>query len=234
LTLGSGASQRPRFLEHVTALGRPRLEAAVAEERRALADFSRVELTGSGVAEIALGEESAVSVSAAEGALPDVVTEVRNGVLTLGVKPGAFPAGPPVRYSVSARRVVSVASSGSGDVSVKSTLAADELELRTEGSGEIAAAVAAKTLNVKIAGSGDVDIGGTADRLSVVVLGSGNVNARGLSGGSAGASVSGSGNVELGSFEAVDAEIAGSGDVVYAGSPRVAGRVLGSGKLRSR
>lgn len=228
--------RRPRFLEHFTALSRQRIEATgkIAEERRPLGDFTRIELTGSGSVELVLGEENAVSVRADESALPRAETIVRDGVLTLGMAPGVSFAGSPVRYAVTAKRVVEVKTSGSGDVSVKSSLVADELALRSEGSGDIAATVTAKKLNVTIAGSGDVDLGGNSTELSIAILGSGSVNARNLSGRSANVNVAGSGDVELGSFETIEANVAGSGDVVYDGSPRVTSRILGSGKLRSR
>lgn len=237
VTRGLDDSRRPpRLLEHLTSLERKRVPASgtIAEERRQLGDFSRVELNGSGSVEIVLGEESGVSVRADRNVLAHVETEIRDGVLMLGVKPGIHFTGTQISYAVTAKNLAMVKTSGSGDVRIEAPLETDELELRSEGSGEIEAQVKTRKLSIKIAGSGDVDLGGSSEDLSISILGSGSVDARKLSGRSANANVAGSGDVELGSFETIEANIAGSGDVVYDGAPRVTSRVLGSGKLRSR
>jgi hypothetical protein len=237
VTRGLDGSRRPtRFLEHVTTLGGHRIEASgeIAEERRAVGEFSRVELTGSGSVEIVQGDQPGVAVRADRNLLSRVETEVRDGTLMLGLKPGVLFSGGKVVYTVSAKNLTLVKTSGSGDIAARLPLTADELELRSEGSGEISAEVKTGKLTVKIAGSGDVDLSGSADSLSIVILGSGSVKAPDLSGRSADANMAGSGDVELGTYETLDAKIAGSGDVVYGGSPRVTSRVLGSGQLRSR
>jgi hypothetical protein len=226
----------PKLLEHVSSFRRHRIEASgnMAEEVRALGEFTRVELSGSGTVEIVSGESNSVVVRADRNVLSNVETEVRDGVLRLNVKSGVRFSGAPVAYTVSAGLISGVKTSGSGNIRIRTPLAAAEVELRSEGSGKIEAPVKTKSLKVLIAGSGDVELDGAAESVSLAILGSGSVKAPALSGRSVKANVAGSGDVELGIYESIDANIAGSGDVVYAGSPRVTSRVLGSGKLRSR
>jgi hypothetical protein len=230
------ARRSPRLLEHFGPFSHESVRASgtVVEERREIGDFTRVDLDGSGSVEIVLGGENAVTVSADRNLMPYVETEVKDGVLRLGVKPGIRFPGTRISYGVSAKTLEMIKASGSGDIKVKTPLASERLELRSEGSGNIRADVQAKKVTVHIAGSGDVDVGGAAEDLAVTILGSGSVKARDLAGRSAAVNVAGSGSVEVGMFETIEANIAGSGDVVYSGAPRVTSHVLGSGKLRSR
>ncbi|MFA6504900.1 MAG: head GIN domain-containing protein [Treponemataceae bacterium] len=224
------------FLEHFMSNQRSLIEASgtVVEERRVVGDFTRIELNGSGSVTLVAGLETAVSVKTDKNLLPFVETEVADGVLRISIKPGVRFSIAPVSYTVSAKRIESIKSNGSGNVVMDAPLSGDTLKLFSEGSGKIRAVVKAKKLEVQIAGSGDVVVTGAAEDLSLIILGSGNVKAAGLSGRKTDANVAGSGNVELGIFDSIEANIAGSGDIVYSGSPRVSSRVLGSGKLRSR
>lgn len=210
------------------------LSGKTAEERRVVAPFTRIELNGSGQVELSLGGEEAVVVSADEAALSFVETEVRDGVLVLGVKHGAPPRLGSVRYAVSAKSVDELKISGSGDVKVTGTMTGESVRFLSDGSGDLSAAVELAKAEVRIRGSGDVELSGRAGALDIGIFGSGNVDAEELSGDAVDANVAGSGSVELGAFGTVNAKIAGSGDVVYKGSAKVSSQIFGSGKVRSR
>ncbi len=232
----NGPIRMPAFIEDAAAGKRKLIEASgtIVAEKRPLGEFSRIELSGAGRVTVALGGENAVTVSADAAVLPYVSSEVKDGTLRLRLKPGVRASGPAVSFTVSAKSVSFVKTSGSGDIAVESTLAADSIELRSEGSGDISARVDAKNVEAVIAGSGSISLGGRAERLDLSILGSGGVKAEKLDGRRLDVKVMGTGGVEVGSFEEIEANIAGSGDVVYSGNPRVSSRVLGTGKLRSR
>lgn len=210
------------------------LSGKTVQERRVVAPFTRVELNGSGQVELAFVDEEAVTVSADEAALPFVETEVQGGVLVLGVKHGAPSRLGSVRYAVSAKSVVELKISGSGNVKVTGKMTGESVRFLSDGSGDLSADVDLRSAEVRIRGSGDVELSGKAGTLNIAIFGSGDVDAENLSGDAVDANVAGSGNVDLGAFGTVNARIAGSGDVVYQGSAKVSSQILGSGKVRSR
>lgn len=212
----------------------PTPSGKVVEVRRQLPEFSRVELNGSGQVVVVLDDDPGVVIAADESIVSQVITEVRGEVLYLGLRPGIRVADGSVRYSVSAGTLESVKTTGAGDVRIEGIVKADDLDLISEGSGKIYAQVAVEDLDVKIAGSGDVSVSGQSEELEVSILGSGNVRAAELSGAEANINVAGSGDVDIGLYESVEANIAGSGDVSYEGSPKVSTKIFGSGKIRGR
>jgi len=210
------------------------LSGKMAEERRPLGAFSKIELTGSGKLILNLDAQPGALIKADERLLPVVVSEVRGDTLHLGPRPGALFSGGTIVYEISAQSVELVRTSGSGDVEINGTVTGDELTLQSEGSGKIRAKVDVKELESRIAGSGDVDISGKAEDFSLLILGSGNVRGQELSGEKIKANIAGSGNVDLGTYKEIDVNIAGSGDLSYSGNPKLSTRVAGSGKVRSR
>ena len=237
VTQGLGSPNNPpRFLEHFRSGGPLSVgtSGVVSEESRVLADFTRIELSGSGSVRLTVGGDSAVVVKTDKNMLQFVESEVRDGVLHLGVKRGAPFFMTPVSFAVSAKRVESIRTSGSGDVSVETPISGDNVKFVSEGSGKLRAAFQAKKVEAQISGSGDMALSGAVEDLSLSIRGSGNVKASNLSGRKLAADIAGSGSVDMGVFETIDANIAGSGDIVYSGTPRVTSRILGSGKLRAR
>jgi len=235
-SLGSPSRLRlPDFgIKELIADSKIELSGKMAEERRPLSAFSKIELTGSGKLIVNLDAQPGALIKADENILPMVVSEVRGDTLHLGPRPGALFTGGTIVYEISAQSVELVRTSGSGDIEINGIVTGNELALQSEGSGKIRAKVDVKELESRIAGSGDVEVSGTAEDFSLLILGSGNVRGKELSGEKVKANIAGSGNVDLGTYKEIDVNIAGSGDLSYTGNPKLSTRVAGSGKVRSR
>jgi len=87
-------------------------------------------------------------------------------------------------------------------------------------------------LGLRMTGAGSVELRGSAAELSASCTGACKVLARDLLVGAAKVNLTGSGRIEVGVKEEIDASITGEGSILYWGSPRVAQRVSGSGNVR--
>lgn len=156
---------------------------------------------------------AAVTVTGEKAVVPRLLTEVRDGVLTVSADRS---------YDSRSRLVV--------DVTTRSLTA---VELR--GSGEITvSALDASTFRALLSGSGTITLDGRVDDLSARIGGSGSVQAAGVRARTVSADIGGSGDIDVTASEALDARIAGAGAVRYAGSPRVTTTITGAGSVTQR
>lgn len=181
---------------------------------RAVAGFSAIHVAGSATVLVDRTGTESLTITADDNLLPLFTSEVKDGVLTLGVAKGkSFQGKAPVyRITVAALREIEIA--GAGDVT------ANNLD--------------GDSLVVKIAGSGDVKLAGKVNSLTISVAGSGDVDAAMLNAKSATVSVAGSGDVTVNASDMLDARVSGSGDVRYLGSPKLATKVSGSGSVKPK
>ncbi len=207
----------------------------IVSEEREVSGFHAVTLTGTGVVTVEQGDEESLVVEADDNILSLIQTEVRNGTLSLGFKPGATIVNPsrPIRYLVTVPSLNEVVISGSGTVNVDRVV--DERFAATiSGSGEMNVdSVTAADVRVTISGSGDVNIAGAAETQDIRVSGSGNYLAGDLASQSADVNISGSGSATIWVAESLDITVSGSGDVSYYGNARVDQQATGSGRIRS-
>ena len=83
-----------------------------------------------------------------------------------------------------------------------------------------------------ISGSGVVRASGTTERLDATVSGSGQAELGGVEASAVQAVVSGSGEIVVTATESLDASVPGSGSIVYGGNPSdVTKSVTGSGEI---
>jgi hypothetical protein len=208
----------------------------MVSDTREVSGFSSVSVNGSGDATITIGDSESLVIEADDNIAPLIESNVVNGKLVIGLKPGAsYSTNRPIRFTISAKSLNGLETSGSGNVNVTNRAAADSFSARTSGSGNIKLAeLQVKTLDVHTSGSGNVDVaGGKADSLTVSTSGSGNFSGGGLQCGSATATTSGSGKVTVWVTGSLTARTSGSGDVKYYGQPSVTKNESGSGRVTS-
>jgi hypothetical protein len=180
-------------------------------ESRAVASFSKIDLTGSPDVDVTVGPATSVELTADDNLLPLIETTVSGETLKIGSK-RSYSTSLGVKVKITAPSLEALALSGSGDVQVKG-LKAGEMEARISGSGNI-------TLN------------GGVDRLRVRILGSGDVRAADLAAKAVQVSVTGSGNASVRASAQLEASVTGSGNVRFAGNPpQVQKHVTGSGDI---
>lgn len=181
-------------------------------ESRDVTGFTTIDLSAVGDVTVETGAEDSLTVEADDNVLPNLTSEVQNGTLTLGNKPGLrLRSQTPIRYRVTVTRLDGLILSGSGTMTAEN-LTADALTTDISGSGVVVVGGAAKTQTIKVSGSGRHD----ASRLTTE-----RVNA----------TVSGSGEVLVDVSGELTVDISGSGTVTYSGSPKVTESISGSGRV---
>ncbi len=195
-------------------------------------DVSAVVLDTSGDLTITEGDPS-LTIHAPANILERLTSEVRDGVLVLGRRPGFAPFGfGEIRYELTVSSLESIEVNGSGDVD--STVSGDELTIEISGSGDVTVTgVDADAVELRIVGSGDVELEGDANSLDVDITGSGEVDSDDLEVRDATVSISGSGEVKLYVTDTLNVEIAGSGSVRHRGGATVESEISGSGDVES-
>jgi hypothetical protein len=179
-------------------------------QTRDVAQFTRIDNRDSVDVRLRVGERQRVRVRAGEKVIDDVGTEVRDGTLQLTFDHDGWGGGDVV-VEAFVPTLRGIEASGSGDIDAAG-IDADALEVRSDGSADIALDGAVRRLAVVLDGSGDADLGALAAREARVV-------------------VSGSGDLDVRADERLDVDVDGSGDVRYHGDPAVTQHVDGSGEL---
>lgn len=195
-------------------------------------DVSAVVLDTSGDLTITEGDPS-LTIHAPAGILDRLTSEVRDGVLVLGRRPGFASFGfAEIRYELTVRSLESIEINGSGDV--ESTVSGEELTIEINGSGDVVVTgLDAETVELRADGSGDIELMGDAGSLAAEIGGSGEVESSDLEVRNASVSISGSGEVDLHVTDTLEVEISGSGTVRHRGGATVEADISGSGDVES-
>lgn len=204
---------------------------------RNLSDFDRIHMKDSGNLILVQGSEESVIVETDEDALGDIVTSVRNRVLTLGYHQKSllhrFRAPEPLNYHVSIVNLRGIEISGSGSIQAES-IVAEELDMKINGSGSASIKVlTASDLDVRVNGSGEFDLTGGVKHQMINISGSGQYRAGSLLSETADVNIAGSGEVSVNAGKVLKVNVSGSGLVEYSGSPNVTVDIRGSGRAVS-
>lgn len=185
-------------------------------ETRAVAPFSRLEVSDSVDVRVVPGGGRRVRVHAGEHVIDRVVTSSSGGVLTIdirdrGIVIGSDPLGD-VEVQVEASALEGVDVDGAADV-VLDGVEADAFEIRLHGAGEI-------------------DASGTVDHLTATIEGAGDADLLDLQARIARIEVQGAGDAQVNVSDELDVSVEGAADVAYTGDPEVRSDVEGAGDIR--
>jgi hypothetical protein len=205
-------------------------------EKRDVAGFDGVALGGLGSVLITQDDRESLTIEAPEEVMSRVTSEIKNGVLVLGLKKGLWMAGlgkknQKIRFKVTMRSVHTLRLGGVGRIDAPEVMT-DSLSVVVGGVGGIEIGkLTTESLEVVLSGAGSCEIAGNADTQSIKLSGSGNYEARDLETKTTSAVVSGAGNVSVHVTETLDAKISGAGSIRYHGAPTVRQRVTGAGSI---
>ena len=183
-----------------------------ATQHRDVPAFTRVQIDGSADLVARAGAEQALSLRGDDNLLQFVTTDVRDGVLYIGMQQGNS-------YSFYRDLVVEL-----------SAPTLESLEIHGSSDADLTG-LSGQEFAVWVQGSGDVRAAGQVERLSANVYGSGDLALQGLHARTAQVQISGSGDVELDVAETLSVQVSGSGDVRYHGSPSTKVHISGSGSV---
>ena len=195
------------------------LVQANESETRSLEPFESIFSTTSMDIVLIQGDHFSARIDAENIHLEDIVTEVKNGRLTISLRKNYF-------WNVLAKIVItfptlkSLHMSGTGNFISQSMIQSDELNIQLNSAGNIQLnLILVDKLTVRLYGTGDMQIGGSADDLDIRLSGSGDIEAFGLKTIRSKVEIQGSGNVRILVLEALDATVSGSGTISYKGKP---------------
>jgi hypothetical protein len=197
----------------------------------ALDDVTSVVVEGALQLDVETGSPAKLSVRkpACEGAL---TWDLRNGRLKLSRDAAkAACAAEQVEVGLRVRSLEELVVHGRAEASV-SALAAPRFRLETDSSGDIELDdIDCEQLDVVSNGSGDITASGRAVRQRFQLGGDGDVDAGELTGSDVEVSSSGDGDIRVNATATLKITSSGSADILYAGRPRVQQRVTGLGTV---
>lgn len=205
------------------------VQSTEAGEIRTLPDFDSIHIPGSGKLRIRLGSENTVLIKTNQENLSNVETRVHGDTLSL-----IHPDSASIEYEVTLMHLEDIKISGSASVEVTDEIESKDFSVTIAGSGNFKAPLKVEEFSANILGSGNITVSGTTKELTLGSLGSGNLFAENMNGTLAEIRCLGSGNMDLGNFEKIEAFIAGTGTLTYTGDPKIEARTPGTGKIMSR
>ncbi len=199
-------------------------------ETRHPGSFGSVSLSIPAEVYISKGEEYSVVIEGEENIIPLLLTEVKNGKLSITSRGNIMP-GKDIRIHIRAADIDGLRTMGSGSITLLDKFSAGSLTLEVMGSGNISAETSARRITSEIRGSGDIHLSGVCREHNISIMGSGDLRSASLESGICKVSVMGSGNTYVWVNSLLDVSIMGSGNVYYKGSPDVETRKMGSGRV---
>ncbi|HEY6748798.1 MAG TPA: head GIN domain-containing protein [Mycobacteriales bacterium] len=182
-----------------------------ASETRTLPAFTAIDVAGTNLLTVRVGEPQQVVVRADDNLLDRVVTQVRAGVLVVSDR-GSFTTRSPMSVVVTMRSLRSATLSGTGEVDVTG--------------------VAAKTFTARLSGTGLLQVSGRAERVAASVAGDGAVRLGSLFARDATATVGGTGSITIHVTGSLHATVSGTGAIIYTGDPASVTRdITGDGTI---
>jgi hypothetical protein len=124
-------------------------------EKRSLAGFKSVNVSGAYDVEIAVQKEPGLEIEGDDNLLPRVRTEVKDGVLSI-YNDEPIRTNSPIRLRISVPQLDAVGSSGASDI-VVTNVKSDDFAVSTSGAGSVSLSGEAKTLVLQLSGAGEVD-----------------------------------------------------------------------------
>ena len=214
------------------------------KEMRSIESFDKIIFKDFGTLVLTQGEQESLTIEADEDLLPELISDVRNGTLVLGMDEDWLNRIGKVISSVlnnRDRKVIyhltfvdlnQVKISGSCDLTCDS-LEADEVKLQVSGRGNMAFDhLDCNSLELNISGRGEFTAAGRVDQQKIKISGSGEVTAPNLESQSVKIVISGQGNATVRVQNNLDITISGLGQVDYYGRPKLRQVISGLGKSK--
>jgi hypothetical protein len=203
-------------------------------ESRSVSRFDQVSSSGDFLVTVMPGTGYSVEVTADSNLLPYIETDVVGSTLKIRTQ-GLYSLRDhdPIEIYITTPVLSGVTLSGSGLIETGS-FSGKEFRVALSGSGDIDTQISADRIKVNVSGSGTIYLTGDADATEFVISGSGKIKSYDLEQNTCQATISGSGDMFVNVFEAIDAHISGSGRVNYINYPVIHTSISGSGKVVDR
>jgi hypothetical protein len=203
VSLASGCGYVRRMTGHMA--GQVAGSGVRKTEKREVAAFTSVSLSGAYEVEIASQQERSLELEGDDNLLPLITTEVKNNVLHVGGKQG-FSTSKPIRVKITMPDIAELSSSGASSITL-TDVKNEKLEIDTSGASNINASGETKTLAIDMSGAS-------------------NVNTQGLRAANVSIDSSGASNAKVFVTEELTANLSGVGNVSYKGDPKIVNKEI--------
>jgi len=198
--------------------------AAQPSEVRELPAFDAIDVGGSVDLVIRQGSEFTVTVTAEDGELEDLITEVDAGTLQIHHKPEqrslfGFNRVGDYEVDVTLPRLRALDAHGGVDVRVEGAISGERLEIDASGAADLTLTVDVAELEVRTSGGSDITLVGSATHFSAQSSGGSDLMANRMTVESADIRSSGGSDVILDVSGSLVAHASGGSDIVYTGNP---------------
>lgn len=192
-------------------------------QARPVGNFTSVHVAGSINLYISTGNEDAVAVSAKDASvLADVMTEVKNGELHIGMRSGhRSHSSEDVKAYVSVKTLNKLTASGASDILVNDVLQANDLFISISGASDFKGEVRSQNLRLNASGSSDYTISGKTVNLKIDLSGASDVKGFDLVADNCDIDGSGASDVRITVNKEIKASLSGACDVAYRGDAAV-------------
>ena len=214
------------------------------KEIRSIESFDQIQFKDFGQLILTQGDQEALTVEADEELLPELITEVRDGKLILGIEKDWFgrlgkilssvisSTEQKVIYTLTFVNLKGINIGGQCHLECD-RLDTDDLKINVAGLGNLTFDhIDVNSLKVNISGRGEFSAAGRADRQQVNISGSGEYQAPDLASQTLRVVISGQGNATVRVEESLDITISGLGQVNYFGRPNIRQVISGLGKSK--
>jgi hypothetical protein len=196
------------------------------KEVRTFDEFHGVSVSASVDATLTKGSENKVTIMVENYELENVKTEMKNGVLYVGMKSKGWNNSGWKKKKVQANIVYSdeldeISVGASADLIVKGPVKSDELKLNVSSSGDMSIEVDVNELHANVSSSGDLDIKGRASYANVVASSSADFEGEDLEVDEAELTASSSADISIHVNKSLKATASSSADIEYSGDPQI-------------
>lgn len=213
-------------------------------ETRTIESFDKINFKDFGTLILTQGEQESLTIEADEDLIDELISEVRNGTLHLGVDEdwvsrfgklvsSVFSSSnQKVTYYLTFVSLEKINASGKCNLKCES-LKCDSLKVNVSGYGNLKIdQLETRKLKVNISGRGDFKAAGTVEQQEINISGSGDYQTPELSSQSTRIAISGQGDATVRVEEDLAITISGVGHVNYYGQPKIRQVISGLGKSK--
>lgn len=209
-------------------------EGAFISETKTVSEFDKLRSNSLKI-ELHYGEP-ALKIDANENLMDKIVTEVKDGELYIGLKPGSYNnTHDAAKIHLTTKNLNSIKAHGGANIFSDDTFTFEKINLEAHGGGHIKLEIQADDVNVNAGGGGRVILFGNTTNLTASVHGGGGLEAFDSNIKNASMEVGGGGRAEVNTEALSKAKVWGGGTLIYQGNPTINDLdISGGGRIKKQ
>lgn len=190
----------------------------VVKQDRQVLEFHTVEIGNAFEVHLRMGETPGLTIITDDNLQYNVITEVKDGVLTIAVDENM--RSNELKAYITMTKVEALKFSGACEVTSANTLQGDDLELELSGASEAELVLNFKKVSAKLSGASEAKVRGTCRKLKVNASGASDWNSENADSDEVEIDASGASEATVVVRESLEVEASGASNVRYIGTPK--------------